>query len=146
MKIIVKTVSGQQYPLECEPEINVATLKQLIQDQHNIQVVTGKLVAKGKILDDGEKKISDYGIVEGASVVAMPTKARPAKKEDAKAEAPKPTVTISSNNASAAAAPNADAAPVQPAQTAPPTTQAAPAQAAPAQASSTALPAGVTSE
>lgn len=73
----------------------------------SINTVGGKLVSKGKVLDDEAKTLKDYTIADKGQIIAMPNKARPAKKEETKKDDPKPTVTIQNN----AAAASTDAAP-----------------------------------
>jgi len=95
MKIIVKTLSGKQLPLEIEADWTVRKVKEQIEAEHELKADTLKLIAYGKVLDSDDKAVSEYSIKEGDFIVAMVQKAKAVKKpapveekkeEDAKME------------------------------------------------------------
>ena len=93
MKIIVKTLSGKQLPLEIEAEWTIKKVKEEIEKVHELKAETLKLIAYGKVLEDDEKSALDYSIKENDFVVAMVQKAKPApkpKNEEVKKEDPVP--------------------------------------------------------
>lgn len=93
MKIIVKTLSGKQLPLEIELEWNIRKVKEEIEKVHELKADSLKLIAYGKVLEDDNKSAGDYNIKENDFIVAMVQKAKPApkpKKEDEKKEDPVP--------------------------------------------------------
>lgn len=89
MKITLKTLKGQQLPLEVQPEMLVGALKALIAETHGQPAETQKLIAYGKVMEDDEKSVADYKIVENGFIVMMTVKAKPVKAaptEEAKQE------------------------------------------------------------
>ena len=93
MKIVVKTLSGKQLPLEIEIDWSIRKVKEEIEKCHELKADTLKLIAYGKVLEDDTKSAGDYSIKENDFIVAMTQKAKPApkpKKEDEKKEEPKP--------------------------------------------------------
>jgi hypothetical protein len=95
MKIIVKTLSGKQLPLEIEADWTVRKVKEQIEAEHELKADSLKLIAYGKVLDSDDKAVSEYSIKEGDFIVAMVQKAKAVKKpapveekkeEDAKME------------------------------------------------------------
>lgn len=98
MKITLKTLKGQQLPLEVQPEMTVAALKALIETTHGQDAATQKLIAYGKVMEDEAKTVADYKIVENGFIVMMVAKAKPvraAAAEDAKQEeVAQPGVTL----------------------------------------------------
>ena len=52
-------------------------MKQKIEEVHKLPADTLKLIAYGKVLDNDDKKTSEYGVNEGAFIVAMTQKAKP---------------------------------------------------------------------
>jgi hypothetical protein len=91
MKIIVKTLSGKQLPLDIELEWSIRKVKEEIEKVHDLKADTLKLIAYGKVLEDDTKSAGDYSIKENDFIVAMVQKAKPApkpKKEDEKKEEP----------------------------------------------------------
>ena len=80
-------------PLDIEGDWTIRKVKEEMEKVHDLKADTLKLIAYGKVLDDDEKKASDYSIKENDFVVAMVQKAKPApkpKKEDEKKEDPVP--------------------------------------------------------
>ena len=71
MKIIVKTLSGKQLPLEIETTWTIRQVKEEIEKCHDLKADTLKLIAYGKVLDSDDKLASDYSIKENDFVVAM---------------------------------------------------------------------------
>lgn len=97
MKITLKTLKGQQLPIEIEPDMKVTDLKAKIAEVHGMAAETQKLIAYGKVMDDGEKTVSDYKIVENGFIVVMAVKPKPVKPvtEEAKQEeVAQPGVTL----------------------------------------------------
>lgn len=94
MKITLKTLKGQQLPLEVEPEMTVEALKSKIQETHGHAAETQKLIAYGKVMDDDTKTLAQYSLQENGFIVLMTQKARPQKtvaaasQEDAKQAEP----------------------------------------------------------
>ena len=89
MKIVVKTLSGKQLPLEIELAWTIKQVKDQIEKDHQLKAETLKLIAYGKVLDNDEKTAGDYNIKENDFIVAMTQKAKPApkpKKEEVKQE------------------------------------------------------------
>lgn len=52
MKISIKTTSGETHSIECEPNITIAELKELISKISNIPVNEQRLVYRGRVLKD----------------------------------------------------------------------------------------------
>lgn len=86
MKLIVKTLNGKQLPIEIEPEATVGDIKSKIENEHQLNAATLKLIAYGKVLGNDEQKASEHNLKEGDFIVAMVQKAKPApkKKEEVK--------------------------------------------------------------
>lgn len=108
MKIIVKTLSGKQLPLDIEPEWTIKKVKEEIEKVHELKAETLKLIAYGKVLEDDEKTTVDYSIKENDFIVAMVQKAKPApkpKNEEVKKDDPVvvPTATATASNPQPAA-------------------------------------------
>jgi len=87
MKIIVKTLSGKQLPLEIEETNTIREIKEKIEAVHEMKADTLKLIAYGKVLDSDDKVATEYNIKEGDFIVAMVQKPKAPKKV---VEAPKP--------------------------------------------------------
>lgn len=96
MKIIVKTLSGKQLPLEIEDSWTIRAIKEKIEAEHEMKADTLKLIAYGKVLDSDDKIATEYSIKEGDFIVAMVQKPKAAKKvpapkkEEVKKEEPVP--------------------------------------------------------
>ena len=103
MKINLKTLKGQNFVLEVQPEMTVAALKAMISEAHGHPIETQKLIASGKIMDDNQKAVKDFKVVEKSTIVLMTVKARPVKsaaptEENKQEEAqPVPTAAPSTN-------------------------------------------------
>ena len=76
MKINLKTLKGQNHVLEVQPDTTVAALKDMIADRHGHPKETQKLIAMGKFMDDDEKRMSDFKVVEKSNIVLMTVKAK----------------------------------------------------------------------
>lgn len=114
MKIIVKTLSGKQLPLEIELDWNIRKVKEEIEKVHDLKADSLKLIAYGKVLEDDNKSAGDYNIKENDFIVAMVQKAKPApkpKKEDEKKEDPVPAASTAATNPVPAAQPQPAAQP-----------------------------------
>ena len=97
MKLIVKTLAGKQMPLEIEPDFTVRQVKEQIEKDHGLKADLLKLIHYGKVLDNDEKKASDFTIKENDFIVAMVQKPKPqpkpkeeVKKEEEPAKAEQP--------------------------------------------------------
>ena len=106
MKITLKTLKGQQLPLDVDPTINVsdflagasgpryfsastfltnfvsfgvqiADLKAKIAETHGMAAETQKLIAYGKVMDDETKTVTDYKVGENGFIVVMTVKVSP---------------------------------------------------------------------
>ena len=71
MKIIVKTLSGKQLPLEIELAWTIRQVKEESEKVHELKADSLKLIAYGKVLEDDAKSAGDYNIKENDFVVAM---------------------------------------------------------------------------
>ena len=71
MKLTIKTLQGKQLPIEVPDGSTVQQLKELINTQYQFPVETMKLIAYGKILEDGAKQVTEYAIKEGDFIVMM---------------------------------------------------------------------------
>lgn len=89
MKITLKTLQGKQLPLDVEPDMTVDEMKAKIAVEHEMPAAQQNLVAYGKVLGEGEKPISSYGIKDGDFIVVMVKKAKPAPKVQPPKEEPK---------------------------------------------------------
>jgi hypothetical protein len=96
MKIIIKTLKGQQLPLEVEEDMKITELKEKIDAEHKMPAESQKLIAYGKVMDNPDATLKDHKIAEGGFIVVMMQKAKPApaKKEEKKEEATSPTVQL----------------------------------------------------
>ena len=108
MKINLKTLKGQNFVLEVQPEMTVAALKAMISDAHGHPIETQKLIASGKIMDDNQKAVRDFKVVEKSTIVLMTVKAKPVKsaapEENKQQEQSKPASTAANSMNQAALA------------------------------------------
>ena len=105
MKINIKTLRGQNIELDVQPSTTVAALKALIaaKDQDH-PIETQKLIALGKIMDDGSKTMTDFKVVEKSNIVLMTLKAKPTKSaalEETKQSQSMPIPTVASSSGQA---------------------------------------------
>lgn len=77
MKITLKTLKGQQLPLEVQPDMTVAALKAYIAETHGQPAETQKLIAYGKVMEDDTKDLTHYKIVDNGFIVMMTLKNKP---------------------------------------------------------------------
>ena len=73
MKIIIKTIKGEAFPIEVELSTTVKEVKTKIQEVKGFDVETQKLIVKGKSLTD-EQTMEVAGITEGSFMVVMTQK------------------------------------------------------------------------
>lgn len=74
MKISIKTLQGKLTEVEVNENDTVATLKEKIKKELNIEPESQKLIYYGKIMAEEEKKLVDYSIKEKDFIVLMITK------------------------------------------------------------------------
>jgi len=55
MKIIVKTLSGKQLPLEIDITWTIRQIKEAIEKEHELKADSLKLIAYGKVLESDDK-------------------------------------------------------------------------------------------
>lgn len=146
MQITIKTLQNSVFKIESELDVDVANLKQKIEEQNKDQypVDRQKLIYQGKILED-EKLLSDYNLTEKGFIVLMIVKPKPKPAETPKpAEEPKAETSTETASTATTATETTPAPATTPAvsQTAPESTPAtAPASATPATTTPTATPA-----
>lgn len=78
-------------PLEIDADFTVRQVKEQIEKDHGLKADLLKLIHYGKVLDNDEKKASDFQIKENDFIVAMVQKPKPvpkAKEEVKKEEEP----------------------------------------------------------
>jgi len=71
MKITLKTLQGKQLPLEIDDTATVAECKQKIEAEHSMPADKLKLISVGKVLQEQEKTLADYGVKEGGFLIVM---------------------------------------------------------------------------
>ena len=64
MQIFVKTISGKTITLDVQPNDTIDEVKAMIQNINSIPPDQQILTCRGKLLQDGEKTLSDYEIQE----------------------------------------------------------------------------------
>lgn len=117
MKITLKTLQGKQLPMEIEADSTIEALKAAIAAEHDMPAESQNLVAYGKVLADGAKSVTDYGIKDGDFIVVMVKKAKPAAKPKPApvVEQPKPAEPVPVEQPSGSGGANVEPAQVQPA-------------------------------
>lgn len=102
MKLTVKTLKGEKFPVEAEPSSTIAQVKGLIEAaKKELPAATMKLIHSGKVLKD-EDTIESCNIKENDFLVVMITKAK--KPAAAASPAPAPAATTTTTTAAAPAA------------------------------------------
>ena len=79
MKVNLKTLKGQNFALEVQPEMTIAALKNMVAEVSGHAVETQKLIAMGKMMDDEQKMVKDFKVVDKCTIVLMTVKAKPVK-------------------------------------------------------------------
>ena len=79
MKVNLKTLKGQNFALEVQPDMTIANLKNMVAEVSGHSVETQKLIAMGKVMDDEQKLVRDFKVVEKSTIVLMTLKAKPVK-------------------------------------------------------------------
>lgn len=67
MQIYIKTLTGRKQALNFEPENQVLTVKQALQEKEGIQVDQIRLIFSGKQLAD-TRTLESYNIVAGSTI------------------------------------------------------------------------------
>ena len=70
MRVIIKTVKGDTYPIECDGSWTVAQIKAEIVKILSIEADSQKLIFKGKHLEDA-KTLEELGVKSEDSLVLM---------------------------------------------------------------------------
>ena len=68
--MIVKTVKGETYPIECEGTSTIGFVKAQIQKTLSVEPESQKLIYKGKHLEDG-KTLAELGVNNDDCLVLM---------------------------------------------------------------------------
>lgn len=77
MKLTIKTLKQVSYQVDIEDaNISVLQLKNIIENKHNFDAKSIKLLFNSQILDDN-KKLVEYAIADGIVIVMMSAKAKP---------------------------------------------------------------------
>jgi len=77
MKVIVKTLDRNVVDVTVEDDSTLFDLKKSIQEIKNHPAEQMTIIFQGKKLEENDKKLSEYLIVDGASIVLMMTKPKP---------------------------------------------------------------------
>ncbi|CAD8124930.1 unnamed protein product [Paramecium sonneborni] len=87
MKIIIKTLSGQNFPLDVEGTDTIANVKEKIFQLKQFEVGQQKLLRKGTLLDD-KTTITELGIQENEFLVVMVNAKKQAPQQPQPAQQP----------------------------------------------------------
>lgn len=72
MRVFVKNLDDKVFSLEIEWSDSIASIKAKVQEKTGLEFYLQKLIHAGHQLDaDGEKKVSDYGIQDGATILIV---------------------------------------------------------------------------
>lgn len=77
MKVIIKTLDRNVVDVTVEDDSTLFDLKKSIQEIKNHPAEQMTIIFQGKKLEENDKKLSEYLIVDGASIVLMMTKPKP---------------------------------------------------------------------
>src|SRR5438046_2241998 len=103
MKLIIKNLKQVTYDVEIDSDTDtVLTLKKRIEEKHNFNHETFKLVFNQKILEQ-DKALKEYNIQEGNVIIMMNSTVKPKPKDpepEKKPEEAKKEETTSSNKSS----------------------------------------------
>lgn len=70
MRVIIKTVKGETYPIQCESGWTIAQIKAEVFKLLSVEAESQKLIYKGKHLEDA-KTLSELGVNNDDSLVLM---------------------------------------------------------------------------
>jgi len=70
MQITIITLTGKQYPIECEKSDHVIDLKEKIKHKENIPIDLQRLIFAGKQLEDS-RILDNYNIKNGSIVYSV---------------------------------------------------------------------------
>lgn len=73
MKISIKTIKGEVFPIEVEPAQKISDIKQKLQDEKGLDAALQKLILRGKNADDNQT-LEELGVKEGDFMVVMVSK------------------------------------------------------------------------
>lgn len=74
MKIIIRTLQGNQKEYEISPDMTVDQLKAKLSEDYKADVASQKLICQGRVMSEGYKKLADYGIKDKDFIVLMLSK------------------------------------------------------------------------
>lgn len=93
MQIFLKTLRGDKHPIDVDPSMSIAQVKELISAQLGHHPSLQKLISSGKILEDA-RTIAEYGVNEGDTLVIMVNKPKPTAAVQPPRPAPQPQQQI----------------------------------------------------
>ena len=76
MRIIIKTIKGEAFPLDVEETTSILEVKQKVKEVKGFEVDTQKLIVKGKNATD-DQTLATHNIQEGNFMVLMVQKPKP---------------------------------------------------------------------
>lgn len=86
MKITIKTIKGEVFPIEVEASNKISEVKQKLQDEKGLDASAQKLILRGKNAEDGST-LEELGVKEGDFMVVMVSK-KPAAQPQAQPTQP----------------------------------------------------------
>lgn len=75
MKVSIKTVKGEVFPIDCTETTTVAYLKERIFEKFKNEPETQKLIFRGKHLDD-QKTLGELELKDGDTIILMVVKVK----------------------------------------------------------------------